>query len=105
MVESWRSGSSWYKKYADGFIEQGGAHYETDILPDKLYPITLHKSFASTSYFKCVACDRQDTFWAKGAMVTYASTTKSGFSFNPCAMSGSGGSVKFSGYEWFACGY
>ena len=23
-VESWRSGYNWYRKYADGFIEQGG---------------------------------------------------------------------------------
>ena len=43
-VETWRSGTSWYRKYADGWIEQGGrigAYSGT---------ITFPVSFSNTNY-------------------------------------------------------
>ena len=45
IVETWRSGTSWYRKYSDGWIEQGGlTESGNDIL------VTFPKSFSDTNY-------------------------------------------------------
>ena len=50
VVEAWHSGTSWYRVWSDGWIEQGGSVTGT---PNW---VGLHKSFTSTSYcaYLCV---------------------------------------------------
>ena len=49
LVASWRSGTSWYRKYSDGFIEQGGrfTYSQTNGGHAKL---NFHTSFSNTNY-------------------------------------------------------
>lgn len=44
IIETWRDGSNWYRKWSDGLIEQGGAHYDSDT------NITFHTPFSNTAY-------------------------------------------------------
>lgn len=45
IVETWRNGTEWYRKWSDGFIEQGG---ETE--KQRLNTVYLHVPFTNTSY-------------------------------------------------------
>lgn len=47
IIDTWHSGSSWYRKYSDGFIEQGGT---TTYLGRGAVRITLPTAFSSTEY-------------------------------------------------------
>jgi hypothetical protein len=49
LVASWKSGTSWYRKYSDGFIEQGGrfTYSQTNSGHVKL---SFHTSFSNTNY-------------------------------------------------------
>lgn len=44
ITETWRDGSNWYRKWSDGFIEQGGTHY------DYSHDITFNTPFSNTNY-------------------------------------------------------
>lgn len=44
ITETWRNGSNWYRKWSDGLIEQGGAHYDAGS------NITFHTPFSNTAY-------------------------------------------------------
>ena len=46
VTATWRSGSSWYRKWSNGFIEQGG----TTTTSGASTTISLHTPFTSTSY-------------------------------------------------------
>lgn len=46
VVSSWRSGTSWYRAYGDGWIEQGGKLS----MPSTECTVTFHKAFADTNY-------------------------------------------------------
>lgn len=49
LIASWRSGTSWYRKYSDGWIEQGGrfTYSQTNSGHAKL---SFHTSFSNTNY-------------------------------------------------------
>lgn len=47
ITETWRSDSSWYRKYSDGFIEQGGV---TAYSNTGFTSVTLPTAFSSTQY-------------------------------------------------------
>lgn len=46
LVHSWNSGTSWYRKYSDGWIEQGGSTY----LSSNPCNLTFHLTFSNTNY-------------------------------------------------------
>ena len=48
VVESYRSGDSWYRKYKSGWIEQGGKVY---VAQDSSAQVSLLKPFADGKYF------------------------------------------------------
>jgi hypothetical protein len=50
-VESWRSGSSWYRKYADGFIEQMG---QVSGYSENTVAVTFYCAMVDTSYYMSV---------------------------------------------------
>lgn len=47
LIQSWSSGSSWYKLYSDGWVEQGGGATTS---AEKYVTVTLPKSMKDTSY-------------------------------------------------------
>lgn len=46
VVTSWQSGVNWYRKYSDGWIEQGGKAS----MPSTEYTVTFHTAFTNTNY-------------------------------------------------------
>lgn len=94
LVASWRSGANWYRKWSDGFIEQGGDYRnEADW---GFNTITLHTAFATTDYF--VVGQEWQYKWNSNdhkpnTMLKSKSTTSFSLeTFNP-------------GSLWYACGY
>ena len=49
LVDSWHSGSSWYRKYSDGWVEQGGKLNPSSV-SSAFVKITLFMSFSGASY-------------------------------------------------------
>lgn len=48
VTATWRSGTNWYTKYSDGWIEQGG---DTVLINAKSYTVTLNTPFQKTTYY------------------------------------------------------
>lgn len=100
LVESWRSGTEWYRKYSDGFIEQGGTCTAkpsvTVTFPLAFSEVTLYvniNGYTGTAnnpeQFKLDGKPSLTTFWAKGVYST----------------SNAQGTISsLTGY-WYACGY
>lgn len=49
VTKTWHSGTSWYRVWSDGFIEQGGSYTSSD---NSKYTITLNKPM-TTTYYHC----------------------------------------------------
>ena len=47
VIETWSSGTSWYRKWSDGWIEQGGV---AGVASSESRTVTLHKAFKNTNY-------------------------------------------------------
>lgn len=47
IIETWKSGTSWYRVWSDGFIEQGGSYTSSD---NSAFTITLNKPMTTTYY-------------------------------------------------------
>lgn len=94
LVSSWRSGANWYRKWSDGFIEQGGDYRNASDWG--FNTITLHTAFATTDYF--VVGQEWQYKWNSNDhkpnnMLKSKSTTSFSLeTFNP-------------GSLWYACGY
>lgn len=48
VTATWRSGTNWYTKYSDGWIEQGG---DTVAINADTYTVTLNTPFQKTTYY------------------------------------------------------
>ena len=91
VVDSWSDGNgNWWRKYSDGFIEQGGKSDKTTT-----GPVSLNTSFSGTNY---VAMIIPIDHGKQEAMVikVYEKTTST-FNFTWWGVLG--------GTYWFACGY
>lgn len=95
VVDSWKSGDNWYRKYSDGFIEQGG------ILPEKNYEtitsVSLNTPFTTTSYYVGMT-PKKDSQVAAGANAGLHTLNTSSFTFDIAV------SATYA-YHWYACGY
>lgn len=98
VVETYRSGSSWYRVWSDGFIEQGG-------ISSRGSTVSFHKSFSNADYqlvFTGIGSVTNgtdtDITWVVGLTFT-KSKSKSSFSINDA---GFGVPTSFS---WIATGY
>ena len=85
VTETWKSGTSWYAKYNDGWIEQGGQITGTQI--------TFLVPFSDTNYSVTGA---STTYVNAGMSNGIGSLTTTG-----CQM----GSYNNAGVRWRACGY
>lgn len=90
--ETWKNGSNWYRKYSDGFIEQGGDFTKNR---DTNITVTFPVAFRDTDYTIATAQYAQQTGNSPACAFTYKTNT--GFAHNY----GSWGSK----WDWFACGY
>ena len=94
-VETWRSGDSWYRKYSDGWIEQGGK-----IERAVTVTVTFHQAYTSTptAIMGCVY-NRASTFYAREVYPNTLTTTN--FTITNTVPAG----ATTDHIRWYACGY
>lgn len=95
VVETWKSsnGSSWYRKWSDGWIEQGGPMSTNE-------NVTFHVSFSNTNYYIDVTWNggKSGVFWPADWQITKSSNTY----FTTTATTNA---TNVRGLCWYACGY
>ena len=90
VTETWNSGTSWYRKWSDGWIEQGGYNAGGSGYGDST--VTLPTSFVGTNYSVFVQSWKGN--WDYGSAVT--SKTNSSYFIK----------TRFGkDFHWHACGY
>ena len=93
LVESGKSGTIWYRKYSDGFIEQGGT---VSISEWQIPTITLLKAFSNTNYTICVSgISYNGAYHAIGCLQSKTTTSFKHYFYNNQSINPS----------WYACGY
>lgn len=106
IVDTWKSGSEWYRKWSDGFIEQGGvatvgnSHYA---------PVTFPHPFSNTYYsISGYADEDESNVSVIGVKVTYnpvRTNTSCGLVISWCGGGDSGYMPKGHKVYWAAVGY
>lgn len=90
VVEEWHEGSTFYRKYASGFIEQGGA-----VTGKGMVTVTLPKAFSTTDYYVGSTCVANDTVWDRTVLNRTTQTFELGLHE----------STQQYQNIWYACGY
>ena len=91
IPETWNKGSNWYRKYSDGWIEQGG---EFTKKRDTNITVTFPVAFKNTDY---TIATSQSAQMAEPPICSFTNKLTTGITHNY----GSWGSK----WGWFACGY
>lgn len=97
LSASWRSGANWYRKYADGWIEQGG--YYTVSHSTSSQGKNLHTPFSNSNYTLLISAMGNGSFNDNVNIVGKGST-----SFNVASGTQSAGGNPPVGIQWYACG-
>lgn len=92
VYKMWNKGTSWYRKYSDGWIEQGGEFTKNR---DTNVTVTFPVAFRDTNYTIATSQYAQQT--GNSPVCSFTDKTNTGFTHNY----GSWGSK----WGWFACGY
>lgn len=92
LSKTWIKGTSWYRKYSDGWIEQGGKFTKER---DTNITITFPVAFKNTDY--TIATSQYANTTSNSPVCSFTSKTNTGITHNY----GSWGSK----WDWFACGY
>lgn len=96
VTETWQSGTSWYRKYSDGWIEQGGlCQFSTNITT-----ISLNTSFSNTNYSVVASKYRSQDNTPTSHPINLSGKTSSSFRVGTGGDYGNTYSI-----SWFACGY
>lgn len=101
VVQNYRNGTSWYRVWSDGWIEQGGYLANTaNNYSGTKFTITFLKPFKNTNY-----CFMRTDKYARPANMTYPNLngTYNTKSTNKITLPGDG--TYNSGLDWYACGY
>ena len=100
IVSTYVNGTSWYRVWSDGWIEQGG--YYTHNNTATVITVTLLKSFSNTNYNLQKLNKSGSSAASSIAEYGYvAYETKNTGSFT-CKMTASN---RYAGFDWYACGY
>ena len=95
VVETYVNGSSWYRIWSDGWIEQGG---RVSISQDTQTTVTLLKTFSNTNYTALISACRSGTQTGGDGNFTVEYVSASQFKWsNGDDFGGTG--------IWYACGY
>ena len=101
VVETGKTATSWYKKYSDGFIEQGGITANFAVTAMHGEEITFPKPFVSAPLVVTGAPKRADNDQLFCAfMVGVTSNTKAYIFVGRSNNSGGANNI-----YWYACGY
>ena len=99
VTEVWSNGSNWYRKYSDGWIEQGGILVLSSAVGNTTH--TLNVPFSNTNYLVLLMGNDSGTPSAVDMMGTGTKTTTS-FVSRFLSTSSSGLDTN---RGWYACGY
>ena len=102
IVESWQSGTSWYRIWNDGWIEQGGiTDYMSWTGNGATVNIIFLKPMSNTNYYRgATMLDYTSNWNAPGCCINSCNT--SGMAVGVATTSGNQGTTRCS---WYACGY
>lgn len=89
ITQNYKNGTSWYRVWSDGWIEQGGYNAGHSSYTST---VTLLKSFSDTNYTVLIT-------GTENARVTY------GYNFYNTKTKTSFKAIAAEGYDWYACGY
>lgn len=97
ITKTWRNGSNWYRKWSDGFIEQGGLYTNTE---GATVTLTLNTAFGSANYAfyrspQWAGSQLSGTYYCMGYLSKAASSVQ--FRTDPPAY--------YAKMDWYACGY
>lgn len=93
ISETWKAGSTWYRKWSDGWIEQGGEYTKEC---DTNITITFPVAFKDTNY--TIATSQNSRLTSSGVPISdFTTKTKTGLVHNYPSWG-----IKMG---WFACGY
>ena len=93
VTETGKSGTIWYRKYSDGWIEQGGT---VSISGWQIPTITLLKAFSNTNYTISVSgISYGGSYHAIGCLQSKTTTSFTHYFYNDKGINPS----------WYACGY
>lgn len=90
ITTTWHSGTSWYRKWSDGWIEQGGR------ITTSTTTISFHTAFKDTNYMITVSQNCSSSANASRVAISARATSNFTIQHIENAM------LPFS---WFACGY
>ena len=98
ITTTWQSGTSWYRKYSDGWIEQGGYVITNE---NSEQTINLHTAFSNTDYFltKQLGFNGYNAGNISGNFYSVWGLTTSSFKTYGYISAG------VNAFRWYACGY
>lgn len=91
IVESGKTSTGWWRKWSDGFIEQGG----TEEAPGNPSTVSLPKSFSNNSY----------TLILTGFRGSSEDSYDQAFIYSKSASSFKSAGRNATARDWYACGY
>ena len=97
VKETWKSGTSWYRVWSDGWIEQGG---RASLNERSSTAYTLHRPFSDTNYF--VAASQYNVSTNDDAEMGIGCSPTSTTQFNAFCHYINPNTMNF---MWYACGY
>lgn len=100
VCETWNSGTSWYRVWSDGWIEQGGDKVVT-LLGGSLQTITLLKAYKNVLYTVTGIGVKKSNTWGY-ASIEENSVLSTSFKYAGMGRSSQDGVINF---RWYACGY
>ncbi len=99
LIETWHNGSSWYRIWSDGFIEQGG--YAVEGIANVDYGLALLKPY--TADYTLIA---DVSVYTRGDGYNYFATTHAALPTHATVYTrGHAGTVDSRGFTWRAAGY
>ena len=103
VIENYLAGTSWYRVWSDGWIEQGGLVSISQFTTSATQTVTLLRNFANTNYSCFVQLMSGGTNWAwvQGCNVLNKAVNK----FDIGLYGSSAGTINAHKRQWYACGY
>lgn len=100
VYDAWTNGTSWYREWSDGWLEQGGIN-RVHLFNGTLQTLTLLKSYKTASYTITGIGVKKSRVWGY-ASIEEDSVTTTSFKYAGMGSSSQDGIVDF---YWYTCGY
>ena len=98
VTTSWSNGTSWYRLWSDGWIEQGGIYYYSVGAPEKAATVYFNKYFSNSNYTLVVTPTHGIAYTDRYPATIYAKS----YSYFGYFINTRGSNP---GFNWYACGY